>query len=210
MFDLSEADLALKIVDCGGGPASFVAEMHAQGRHAVACDPLYHFSVAEISQRIRETHRAVTEANRRHRDNFLWQEYQSPERLGELRMESMAKFLADLPGGIEEQRYLAAELPNLPCKDQEFGLALCSHLLFTYDNVLSPEFHVDAIKEMCRIAAEARIFPVMPQFGVRHSVQLDPVIKALAASGYACEIKQVPYEFQKGGNQMLVVRRAPD
>ncbi len=207
MFDLSQADLALKIVDCGGGPASFVAEMHTQGRHAIACDPLYRFSVEEISQRIRETHRMVTDANRRHRDNFLWHEYQSPERLGELRMESMTKFLADLPGGIEERRYVVAELPHLPLKDQEFGLALCSHLLFTYDNVLSPEFHVDAIREMCRVAAGARIFPVIPQFGTKHSVQLDAVMKALAAIGYACEIRQVPYEFQKGGNQMLVVRR---
>ena len=36
---------------------------------------------------------------------------------------------------------------------------------------------------------------------------LEPLIEALSASGYACEIRAVAYEFQKGGNEMLRIAR---
>jgi hypothetical protein len=41
MFPLSPEDLAKTIIGVADGPASFNAEMHAQGRHVVSADPLY-------------------------------------------------------------------------------------------------------------------------------------------------------------------------
>ena len=55
MFDLSECDLKRRILGCGDGPASFNAELSAQGGSVVSVDPLYRFSSAAIEQRVRET-----------------------------------------------------------------------------------------------------------------------------------------------------------
>ena len=42
MFQLSgEEILSKKILDCGGGPSSFNAEMTKKGGRVVSCDPLY-------------------------------------------------------------------------------------------------------------------------------------------------------------------------
>jgi hypothetical protein len=85
-----------------------------------------------------------------------------------------------------------------------FDLALCSHFLFTYSDHLSEEFHLDAILEMCRVAREVRIFPLLKISG-EVSPWLQPVIGELVARGYGVERMPVSYEFQKGGNQMLRV-----
>jgi ubiquinone/menaquinone biosynthesis C-methylase UbiE len=139
------------------------------------------------------------------RERFIWREIQSPEHLGKLRMAAMEQFLEDYPNGLREGRYRVAELPVLPFRDAEFDLALCSHFLFTYSDLFPLEFHVQSVREMCRVANEARIFPLLPNFANDHSPHVAPLMSELSAQGYRCEIVRVPYEFLKGGNEMLRV-----
>ena len=207
MFDLAERDLDSRILDCGGGPTSFNVEMHRRGRSVVSCDPIYRFSAAEISRRIDETRDAILRKTAETRNKFLWHEMKSPEHVGQIRMAAMTQFLEDLPLGLAEGRYRVAELPALPFRDREFDIVLCSHLLFTYSDLLPLEFHLDSVREMCRVAREARIFPLLPSFGSRHSPHLAPLARALTSQDYRCELNRVPYEFQKGGNQMLRISR---
>ncbi len=94
---------------------------------------------------------------------------------------------------------------HLPFSDNSFDLALCSHFLFTYSEQLSFNFHLTAILELCRVAKEVRIFPLLENFTGEVSPHLQPVIKQLAERGYEVNIKEVAYEFQQGGNQMLQV-----
>ena len=82
------------------------------------------------------------------------------EELGQLRMAAMEEFLLDYDRGKAEGRYVNAELPNLPFQDHIFDLALCSHFLFLYSSTLDGEFHIAAIREMCRVAHQVRIFPL--------------------------------------------------
>ncbi len=207
MFDLAERELDSRILDCGGGPASFNAEMHRRGRSVVSCDPIYGFSAAEISRRIDEISEAILAKAIETRDNFVWHEMQSPEHVRQIRMAAMNEFLDDFPAGVAEGRYRVGELPTLPFRDAEFDLALCSHFLFTYSHLLPLEFHLASVRELCRIAREARIFPLLPQFGDAHSLHVAPLVNQLRAEGSFCEIRRVPYEFQKGGNEMLCVAR---
>lgn len=207
MFDLSERDLSAKIVDCGAGPAGFNFEMHRAGRTVVSVDPIYAFSASQIAQRIDETRETVLQKTAESRDNFVWRELQSIQQLREVRMGAMKLFLQDFPGGFAEGRYVAAELPQLPFRAGEFDLALCSHFLFTYSHLFPLEFHLASVRELCRVAREARIFPLLPTFGDTRSTYLQPLIEQLTAEGYRCEIRKVPYEFQKGGNEMLKVVR---
>ena len=207
MFALEQDDLKHRILDCAGGPASFNFEMHQAGRAVVSVDPIYGFSAAEIARRISETYETVLHKTRESRENFLWTEFRSPDHLGEIRMRAMNLFLKDFPSGLSEARYRAGELPRLPFAAGEFDLALCSHFLFTYSHLLSLEFHLASVRELCRVAREARIFPLIPNFGDARSPDLQPLIEQLAAEGYRCEMRRVPYEFQKGGNEMLRVTR---
>jgi SAM-dependent methyltransferase len=205
MFALTDAELNSRILGCGDGPASFNAVLTKRAGHVVSVDPLYRFSRDEIRQRIRRTSAAVLEQTRKNAHEFVWTTIRSVEELGHLRGAAMEEFLSDYPAGVARKRYVDGELPRLPFADKTFDLALCSHLLFLYSEHLSEDFHVASIKELCRVAGEARIFPLL-ELGSRKSRHLDNVRTRLTAAGYAVSIRTVPYEFQRGGNQMMTIR----
>ncbi len=204
MFDLTSDEYKLNILDCAGGPASFNAEMTRQGYKVISCDPVYQFTVDEIAKRIQDTSETVIQGVKANQESYIWQDIQSPEQMGEIRMAAMRQFLADFPLGIIEGRYVTDELPVLLFETNQFDLALCSYLLFTYSDQLSEEFHISSILEMCRVAKEVRVFPLLKLSG-EPSPWLQSVIDKLQERGYSVEIKQVPYEFQKNGNQILRV-----
>ena len=204
MFSLTPQELNLAILDCAGGPASFNAQMTRQGHNVISCDPIYQFSADEIAGRIQDTYQLVIDGVKANVDNYVWQNIESPEQMGKIRMEAMNQFLADFPIGLQQRRYVTDELPKLSFSDRQFDLALCSHLLFTYSDHLSAEFHIDSIKELCRVAKEVRIFPLLNLSGETSNI-LAPVIENLQQQGYTAAIKPVDYEFQKGGNQLLSV-----
>lgn len=206
MFDLPADDPGMRILDCGGGPASFNAEMTARGYRVVTCDPLYRFTADEIAARIAETYPVMVDGLEADRERFVWTYAGSPAQLGATRMATMRHFLADFDAGLEQGRYVVAALPALPFAADEFDLALSSHFLFLYSAQLSAEFHLASIREMLRVARQARIFPLLDMDGKR-SAHLQPVMDELGRQGYKPRIERVPYEFQRGGNQMLLVDR---
>jgi len=208
MFSLSQADLEQKILGCGDGPASFNSTLSANGGAVVSIDPVYSFTVEEIRKRIAETYEIILEQTRKNRNEFIWQDISSVAELGRIRMSSMALFLEDIEKGKAEGRYIAGNLPHLPFYDKEFGLALYSHLLFLYSEQLSEEFHLAAIRELCRVAQEVRIFPVL-ELGAKKSRHLKPVMDELTREQYHIDMKKVPYRFQIGANEMMVIR-SPD
>jgi hypothetical protein len=204
MFALTEEDLSSRILGCGDGPASFNAVLSGRGGHVVSVDPLYAFDEARIRGRIDETYEIVMAETLRNRESFVWDAIPSPEALGALRMSAMKSFLADFESGKREGRYVAAELPSLPFEDRRFDLGLCSHFLFLYSAHLSAEFHLSALREMLRVARQVRVFPLLTLDG-RPSPHLASSREGLAESGFAAAVRRVPYEFQRGGNEMLVV-----
>ena len=205
MFHLTSTDRQLAILDCAGGPASFNVEMTRQGHKVISCDPIYQFTAAEIAQRIQESYQTIVEGTQANLNCYNWIDIESPSRLGEVRMGAMQQFLEDLPAGIQQHRYITGELPLLPFNNRQFDLALCSHFLFTYADHLSQEFHLASILELCRVAAEVRIFPLLKTSGEPVPI-LPQIMKEIERQEYSAEIEEVGYEFQKGGNQMLRVR----
>lgn len=202
MFHLSDDDLGHRILGCADGPAGFNAGMKSRGKRVVSVDPLYGFTAHQIRERIDETADDILRQTYANRDKFIWTDLPSIDDLRNLRMSAMETFLADYDQGKEEHRYIAAELPALPFRDGEFELALCSHFLFLYTDNLSLSFHIDAVKEMCRVAGEVRIFPIV-DVNANRSVYLDAIIQTSHTGTRRCIEERVPYEFQKGGNTML-------
>ena len=181
MFNLVESDLRGRILGCGDGPASFNAEMSAQGHAVVSVDPLYAFPAAAIERRVEETHDIIIEQVTRNRDDFVWTHVPSIPALGRRRMGAMRRFLADFPQGKCEGRYVDASLPDLA-------------------------FHLRALQEMLRVAGEARVFPLL-QIGGTPSPHVQAVLDTFTALGIRATIESVRYEFQRGGSRMLRLRK---
>jgi len=206
MFDLTDDELQLRIVGCGDGPASFNAQATRRGARVVSCDPIYRLEIAQIRDRIAATYDTILDQTRRNAGEFVWNSIQSVEALGQIRMAAMEEFLNDYGPGRIEGRYVDAELPTLPFDDAAFDLALCSHFLFLYTGLLVEPFHRSAIRKLARVAAEVRIFPLLA-LGGAPSPYVDTTIGELRDAGYDVSIEDVPYEFQRGGNRMMRVRR---
>lgn len=205
MFALSDADLGLKMLGCADGPAGFNAEATRRGLDVVSCDPIYRWTTADIQRRIEGTADQILEQTRRNRDDFVWTSIRSIDELRRLRMAAMQQFLDDYAAGTQQGRYVVAELPVLPFPDDSFDLALCSHFLFLYSGQLDEAFHLAAIRELCRIAREVRLFPLLALGGQR-SRHVDGVTANLRAAGHVVSIEVVPYEFQRRGNEMMRIR----
>lgn len=201
MFALSQSDLQRAILDCAAGPSSFGAEMSARGGRVIACDPIYEFSAKEIRSRVEEVREDMIRQVRQQMGHFVWNWIRSPEHLEEVRMGAMEKFLEDLSADVGRERYRMCALPKLEFGDGRFELGLCSHFLFLYSQWLDEQFHLDSVREMLRVAGEVRIFPVMGLDG-----KVSPHL-ARVQGKFQTELVKVDYEFLKGANQMLIVRR---
>ncbi len=204
MFSLSKKDLTKRILGCGDGPSCFNAEMNKRGNNCTSVDPIYHFSIQDLRKRIEESYELVLEQVRKNKREFVWKNIKTIEDLGKIRKGAMAQFLSDFEQGKSDNRYMVGELPTLQFANNEFDLAICSHFLFLYSSHFSLTFHVDSIKELCRVAKEVRIFPLL-ELGTKTSRHLEQVIKIFGDNHYNIEIRTVQYEFQKGGNKLLVI-----
>lgn len=202
MFHLSPGFLSQTVLGCGDGPAAFNSVANAFGGNVTSIDPIFHFSKNEIEKRINETFGEVIDQTKANMDQFNWEQFGTIEGLGKIRMKSMKQFLNDYDQGKLEGRYVAAELPKLPFNDKAFDLVLSSHFLLLYSDLLDLNFHFAAIDEMLRVGREIRIFPVL-DLNSTPSPHLNPILEK-----YRCELIKVNYEFQKGGDQMLLIREA--
>jgi hypothetical protein len=207
MFALSDGDLRRRIVGCADGPASFNAEATERGAQVVSCDPVYRWAAHEIRTRIEATAPGILDETRLNAHEFVWDMIPSVDALGDIRMSAMRTFLEDFAATGAGRRYVAAALPVLPFTNGSFDLALCSHFLFLYSAHLTSEFHCAAVREMCRVAREVRIFPLLALGGAR-SPHVDLVQDDLRDGGFSVSVEDVPYEFQRGGNQMMRVCRS--
>ena len=207
MFNLTEYELKnSKFLGCGDGPASFNAEVTALGGRVVSVDPTYQFTAEQIAGRIDEVALEVMAEVHKKQEDFVWKNIANPEALYNMRMSAMQTFLADFMCEKEEGRYRYEMLPNLSFEKAQFDLALSSHFLFLYSEHLDEQFHKDVIDEMIRVAKEVRIFPLVTLSG-EVSKHLAPMVDYLEAKNYSCTVFKTKYEFQKGGNEMLAIKR---
>lgn len=205
IFKLTDSDLNSKIISFGDGPASFNAEMTQLGKKVISLDPVYQFSKAELKQRIDETKETVMEQMRTNQDKFVWKSIKNVAELEKIRMGAMTNFINDFEFGKEQQRHVHHELPNsTKYETLEFDLGLSSHFLILYSQ-LGLDFHIKSITEMLRISKEIRIFPILNLNAAKSEV-LDDIITHFKTD-FNVKIETSDYEFQKNGNQMLVIKR---
>ena len=202
IFNLTADDCRKTILDCGGGPSSFNADLTARGGRVVSFDPLYELPAAHIKQRFLETIDGVIEQIDRTPGNWVWTYHRGSADLRRNREAALCAFLVDYEAGLAAGRYVHASLPTLPFANDRFDLALSSHLLFLYSDLLSWEFHLASVREILRVSTELRIFPLLT-LGCTRSPYVGPLRASLEAEGWRVSIERVGYELQRGGNEMM-------
>ena len=205
MFSFSVDELkGKKILDCAAGPASFNAEAAALGINVISADPIYASIEAPNPDEQSDKVKIILNHVENNVHNFRWDFFKSPEHLIEHRLDVFRKFTEHFKADKARKKYVADELPGLSFKDKSFDLALCSHLLFLYSHVFDADFHISSIREMLRVAGEVRIFPLQGM-----DFKPSPFLKAVTDFfSKKCDVKilEVPYEFRRGANRMLVVK----
>jgi SAM-dependent methyltransferase len=206
MFVFGDADRASRVLDCGAGPASFAAESREAGRRVVACDPLYDHDPEAIRVRFEESVANVTAQMRASPESWVWTFHPSLEALLLERRRALEWFASDFDRGVREARYVTAALPELPFASDSFDLALSSHFLFLYSDKYTEDFHVASIRELCRVAREVRVFPIL-NLAQERSPHLGAVMRVASELGCAASIERAAYELQRGGNELLRIVR---
>ncbi len=207
MFSLVEGDLCGRILDCPGGASSFTVEASDLGAHVIAVDPVYAMSTSALQEQASTQPARGSAHTAAGSDRYVWDFYGNLEGHRQVRKESAALFAHDFE--VHRERYMPASLPVLPFGDRQFDLVLSSHFLFTYADRLDWSFHYQSLVELNRVCrGEVRVFPLLDQGGHSLDRMCSVVMTSLSRHGTETEIRDVPYEFQRGGNQMLVLRRS--
>lgn len=204
MLDLDPSTLAGRsVLDCGGGAGSFTATAAELGADTVAVDPLYGPPAAELEPRLdRAVDRTVDQLHEK-RDQFVWEFYPDVATRGRYLRAAYERFLADY--AHRSDRYVDGALPELPLDADAVDLAVVTNFLFLYDDRLDRSFHLDALRELARVAREeVRVFPLVSLDQTR-SAYLDPAVERFREDGFTVELRDVPYEFVPGSTEMLVV-----
>ncbi len=178
--------------------------MKQLGHTVISCDDIYNKSPTEMSDYLHQQFAAMLQQMQEHRDQFVWQNVSSFDELVKRRRAGIERFLDDYALGKKEQRYQAEPITAMPFKHFEFDLAVCSHHLYSFHDDQDADFHIKATLEMCRIAKEVRIFPLIDSAG-DISPLVGPVMLALQQNNFGVEIREVPYRLQKHGNAMMRV-----
>ncbi|MFC1665597.1 SAM-dependent methyltransferase [Pseudomonadota bacterium] len=208
MFSLTDIDLKKKILGCGDGPACFNAELTKLGGHVVSVDPIYEFDSTQIRSRIEQVYPQIMSQMLKNSGDYIWDTMTSVEELGNIRMRSMEEFLSDYDIATSSERYVNASLPILPFDKHEFDLALCSHYLFLYSSLVDQVQHFSSMMELCRVAKEVRVYPLLSLEGAE-SKHLQPIMDKLSSNDIEVSLQPVTYQFQKGATKMLVAKN-PD
>lgn len=206
MFNLKLEELnGRRILDCPAGACSFIAEANRLGADAVAADIAYYYSAEELLNKgLVDLDHTLVELEKV-QENFKWDYFESIEGLRRARTEALTVNTSDRRehGG----RYIPTRLPVLPFAGQSFDLSLSAHFLFMYGDRLDIDFHLQTLRELMRVTREEiRIFPLVDLTGRRYE-HLDVLIRSIQSEGWSTEEIQVPYEFQKGANSMLLMKK---
>ncbi len=196
------------MLDCPGGASGFVAGARARGAEAYAVDPVYGPGVERVAERGRQDVRRAMSALDDVTDLYVWDVYDGPADVASHRWAALGRFLADYTASPGQ--YLPAALPRLPFPDDSFDLVVSGHLLCLYAEEFDHAFHVQALRELCRVArGELRLFPLV-DFGTQRYDGLDDLLLDVERAGHDPSIRSVDFEFQRGADECLVVDAATD
>lgn len=206
MFSLTDDELKRHtFLDCPAGACSFVAEANKKGINATACDIEYGKSFDHFQEQCDQEVEKIKIGFSGSEDLFDWSFYGSLDHLLTYRKKAAMLFLEDYEQRIDT--YVPGMLPTLRFLDNQFDIVLSGHFLFLYADRLDFNFHLTSILELIRIAyKEVRIYPLMALDGSSYP-QMEKLLEAISEQGHYPKIKVINFEFIKGCNSMLSIKK---
>lgn len=183
MFDLREDVAHRRILGVGDGLSNFNARGTTLGWRVVSVDPLYEFDGVSLHARFEQVVSGTIQRVATVPGHWVWTLHAGPDALEVYRREVAGEFLRDYEAGRAAGRYVNAALPHLPFPDHAFDLVLCSHLLFSWAELLDRDFHLASIAEMLRVGREIRICPTSNSLQGERSLFVDDVSTAAELKG---------------------------
>ncbi|MFJ6895151.1 hypothetical protein [Streptomyces hokutonensis] len=208
-FALSDPMLRIgRVLDCPGGASDFAAAVRTMGGQATSVDPCYGDDTAHLTRHITADLNRVLAWTAAQPGRFPLDE------LGVWRHAPAWRAAADaFLGDFRRDRdrntghYQPAALPRLPFPDDSFTLAVSGFLLFTYPHQFDVDFHLCALRELLRVAAEVRVHPLNDSAGNPYPM-LETVLGHLAADGIRVDLIAVPGQSDTRDTQTLrLIRR---
>jgi hypothetical protein len=209
-FDLDDFQFS-SVLDCPSGPCAFTAAARARGVDATGVDVLYRHTPETLE---RQCQHDITEARRRFEqtadaDRFVWTYYDDIGDVIEHFEAATETFLPDYRQHHDTDRYVQAELPNLPFEDDRFDLVVSAHLLFLYAKQLSHEFHEQSLLEFARVASEeVRVSPITMLSEASNYPRLDDLRETLEAAGHETRIEPSDLALLSDTPERLVITPA--
>ena len=118
--------------------------------------------------------------------------------------------LSRLPTGSTDRKIPLRRTAQPPIRHLSFRPRIfCSHLLFLYSQELDLEFHLSALSELTRVAAEVRVFPMISLDGTP-SPHVEACRQFLERRNVRVAIEAVPFEFQRGADRVFRAWRTAD
>jgi hypothetical protein len=194
-----------RLLDCPAGASPFGAQVRARGGEVVSVDPTYSRSVDEIRRMVEHNLEATPAWISTKGDAIDWSDLGSMNALLRAFEPAGDLFLTDF--AAHPEHYVAGTLPDLPLPDDHARIALSSFLLFAYADVFDVDDHVAALRELSRVAAEVRVFPLVDSDAVPYP-HLDDVRAALGEHGVRTELRPTTATYSVGADHALVCTRS--
>jgi hypothetical protein len=201
MFELDSNRLTDKTLDCMSALSSFNATATQQSKQVTSLDPLYAQDKHAI-ERLIDQQRRLWQDHLEHNSHDPKQYEMAQKKFEHFTITSQL-FLDDYALGQESGRYVAwSPGQKLPFADHSFSLALCSHWLFKQP--LSLIEVIDCIDELCRVAGEVRIFPLVNAQSQPHHF-LGHVMANFQSRHYKISCVAVDFNSPETGGAMLCI-----
>ena len=176
---------------------------HRRGPRGNLVRSALQFTADEIRARIDGAHDTMVANARAVQDEFVWREIASPEQLGEVRMAAMQRFLADFPRGSRRD-----DTGPRPSLTSTFVTASSTSLSARPSCSPTPSSSLRFPRRRHRGDVPGRDrgarLPAAQELR-RNLTAPETRGRRLARRQYTVEIRKVTYEFQRGGDKMLVV-----
>ena len=208
LFALDNTNADEVILDAAAGVSSFCAEANALGYRVTASDQIYAYDADTIETRCTDDLKRVMALLPPVADQYVWDYFPDIPTLTAQRERAYRAFVADFREHGHD-RYVPTTYPHTAFANNQFTLALVSHLLFLYDDQLDYAFHKATLGELLRVTSrEIRVFPLVNLRYFR-SPFVDQLMHDPDFAAHTFKIVPVDYKFLKGGDEMLVITQPP-
>lgn len=195
------------VLDCPGGPCGFTAAANEAGIDATAADLMYGVEPDSLSERCSSDIQKVRKSfEKGDVSRFNWEYYGNTDGLIEQLEAAYEIFIQDYRDNYGTQRYVEAELPDLPFEDNSFELVLSAHLLFLYRKKFSYDFHRESLLELARVASEeVRVYPLTIIAESEDYPRIDELRDELHSRGHDTRREDSDFAFLSNSPEMLVI-----